>query len=596
MTEYKANHLGNLLAIKKQIEEGKSIFEIPLRICFYARVSTDKDGQINSLSNQISYFEELINSNANWTYAGGYIDEGISGKNVEKRAQFLKMIGDARAGEFDLIITKEISRFSRNTLDSIKYTQELLSYGVGVFFQSDNINTLQPDSELRLTIMASIAQEEVRKLSERLRFGYKRAIEKGRVLGQNNLYGYNKKDGKLTIVPHEAKIIRKIYNMYIEGNMGVRRIAQELEKSGIVSPNTGKIFGSDTIKNIIQNPKYKGYYCSGKTMSIDYKQNKRIKVNDSAWTIHKDDNIPPIVSEEIWEAANNLYKKRSSFYKENSGKYLQRYPLSGKLICAEHGTSYHRHVYKSKKRGDQEVWNCKLYRQRGKQAGCNSPTIYTSELQPILNEIYAAMHNSQDDVISGLVRIYSQIDKHDYAAEAAALQEVIHNIHKKKDKLLELHMYDAISIAEFKERNNNLSAEIERHTHALKELHAEEKLQSQNAADINELRKMLSQEFAANDNFNAELNHSLLDKILVHKINNDNSHLQLEIQLRIGNTHHARLVTRPHKSTTSTIQMHDASQNAVANNCISLEQIGISQAQVSRLEKNALKNMKKYIS
>ena len=245
----------SLLDTKRQLESGRSIYDIPLRVCFYARVSTDKDEQLNSLDSQIMYFEDFIKGKENWDFAGGYIDEGISGKSVEKRTNFLKMIKDAQSGIFDLIITKEISRFSRSTLDSIKYTQELLTYGVGVLFQSDNINTLLPDSELRLTIMASIAQEEVRKLSERLRFGYKRSIEKGRVLGQNNILGYHKEDGKLTIIEEEATVVRKIFDMYIEGKFGVRRIARELEKEGIVSPNTGRMFGSDSIKYIIQNPK-----------------------------------------------------------------------------------------------------------------------------------------------------------------------------------------------------------------------------------------------------------------------------------------------------------------------------------------------------
>ncbi len=165
----------NALETRVKINAGASIYDLELRVVYYARVSTDKDAQLNSLDNQIFYFEDFIKAQKNWILADGYVDEGISGKSVEKRDSFLRMIRDAKAGKFDLILTKEISRFSRNTLDSIMYTRQLLDCGVGVYFQSDNINTLMPDSELRLTIMASIAQEEVRKLSERLRFGYKRS-------------------------------------------------------------------------------------------------------------------------------------------------------------------------------------------------------------------------------------------------------------------------------------------------------------------------------------------------------------------------------------------------------------------------------------
>ena len=177
--------------------QGRSIFDTELAVAYYARVSTDKDEQINSLGNQKRYFEDYIAANPHWTFAGGYVDEGISGTSVEGREQFLKMIEDAKRGRFDLIVTKEISRFARNTLDSLRYTRELLRCGVGVYFQNDNINTFDKDAELRLTIMSSIAQDEVRKLSERTRFGFKRAQENSVLLGQNNLFGYNKVDGRL---------------------------------------------------------------------------------------------------------------------------------------------------------------------------------------------------------------------------------------------------------------------------------------------------------------------------------------------------------------------------------------------------------------
>ena len=167
----------NVLKIRNEMRSGKSIFDLPLRVTFYARVSTDKDEQLNSLENQVQYYTELIQSKPNWTYIPGYIDEGISGTSTRKRDSFLRMISDAKAGRFDFIITKEISRFSRSTLDSIQYTQELLEHDVGVLFQNDNINTLDSDSEFRLVVMAGVAQDEVRKLSERLKFGFRQAIK-----------------------------------------------------------------------------------------------------------------------------------------------------------------------------------------------------------------------------------------------------------------------------------------------------------------------------------------------------------------------------------------------------------------------------------
>jgi DNA invertase Pin-like site-specific DNA recombinase len=561
--------MNRLFEIKKQLENGKNIYDMPLRVCFYARVSTDKDEQLNSLGNQVSYFTEFIGGKENWEFAGGYIDEGISGKSVEKRTNFLKMIKDAKSGLFDLVITKEISRFSRSTLDSIKYTQDLLTNGVGVLFQSDNINTLLPDSELRLTIMASIAQEEVRKLSERLRFGYKRSIEKGRVLGQNNTLGYHKENGKLSIVEGEAVIIRKIFQLYIEGKFGLRRIAREREKEGFVSPNTGKIFGADSLKYILQNPKYKGFYCSGKTVSLDYRQNKRVRLNDNEWNTYKDESIPAIVSEEIWDMANTIYKQRGEKARKNEGAYLQRYPFSGKLICGEHGTSFHRHIYKSKRRGEQEVWNCKLYRQKGKQDGCDSPTLYTTELQQILSEIYKKVYDNREQVVSGLLQLYSGAETIDYSAEITTKQNAIDKMQKSKDKLLELLMEEILTKEDFKQRNDTLSEEIKKLNEEIAEINKEIKI----LPNFYELKKSLEYELKKADNFNAEMGTILLEKIVVHK--QAKNHVRLDIHLKVGNVYTAQILKQ---------------------NVISLEQIGISQAQVSRLEKNALKNMRKYIS
>ena len=173
--------------IRAELRAGRSIYDLPLRVTFYARVSTDQDEQINSLENQVQYYTELIQSKPNWRFVPGYIDEGISGGTTKKRDDFNRMIRDAKAGMFDFIITKEISRFSRSTLDSIKYTQELLENNVGVLFQNDNINTLDTDSEFRLVIMAGVAQEEIRRLSERLKFGFRQASKNGHVLGHARL-------------------------------------------------------------------------------------------------------------------------------------------------------------------------------------------------------------------------------------------------------------------------------------------------------------------------------------------------------------------------------------------------------------------------
>ena len=359
--------------------QGRSIFDTELAVAYYARVSTDKDEQINSLGNQKRYFEDYIAANPHWTFAGGYVDEGISGTSVEGREQFLRMIEDAKRGRFDLIITKEISRFARNTLDSLSYTRELLRFGVGVYFQNDNINTFDKDAELRLTIMSSIAQDEVRKLSERTRFGFKRAQENSVLLGQNNLFGYNKVDGRLEIVEHEAAIVREVFERYTAGDLGLRAIANDLERRGIRG-RQGRPLTYSTLYGMIRNPKYKGCYAGRRYASRDYRDKRSYRLSEDKWLVHEDDRVPAIVPEAMWDEANRLLAARGQTMKQHAQASQNRYAYSGKLICAKHGTAFHRHVYKSKSRGEVECWNCKLYREKGKQGGCDSPTIYSHEL------------------------------------------------------------------------------------------------------------------------------------------------------------------------------------------------------------------------
>ena len=256
----------NIVKIRNEMRNGRTIFDLPLRVTFYARVSTDRDEQLNSLENQVQYYTELIQSKRSWSYVPGYIDEGISGTSTKKRDSFLRMIQDAKDGRFDFIITKEISRFSRSTLDSIQYTQELLEHDVGVLFQNDNINTLDPDSEFRLVVMAGVAQDEVRKLSERLKFGFRQAIKNGHVLGNDRLWGYDKSGCVLTVNETEAQAVRRIFDLYANQQLGIRRISQILFDEGFTS-RQGNAFNVLTIRHILCNPKYKGWYCGSKSQS-----------------------------------------------------------------------------------------------------------------------------------------------------------------------------------------------------------------------------------------------------------------------------------------------------------------------------------------
>ena len=224
----------------------------------------------------------------------------------------MRMIDDARLGKFDLIVTKEISRFSRNTFDSIKYTRELLSYGVFVLFVNDNINTALPDSELRLTIMASMAQDEIRRLSERVKFGMRRATLRGEILGNDMLYGYkkNKKTGNLCIVHDEAMLVRRLFELYAIDGLSLSCICKIFNSEGLRT-SQGSKWCVSTISRMIENPKYKGFYCAKKTEVIDYMTKKVKYLDKSDWIVYEDrKRIPSIVSSNLWDRANKRLVKR----------------------------------------------------------------------------------------------------------------------------------------------------------------------------------------------------------------------------------------------------------------------------------------------
>ena len=292
----------------RQALRTKSVYDIPLRVTFYARVSSESDEQLNSLGNQVSYYEEFIRKNSAWEYVPGYVDEGLSAATTKKREDFHRMVEDGKAGLFDLIITKEITRFARNTLDSILYTRELLNAGVGVFFQNDNINTFDEDSELRLTIMSGIAQDELRKLSSRVKFGHAQAIKKNVVLGNSRIFGYVKDGGRLVIDEDEAPMVRELFELYATGEYSMKQIETLFWEKGYRNHN-GKKIAHTTMSGMISNPKYKGYYVGNKVKVIDLLTKKPKFLPPEEWVMFKDETgeiVPAIVSEELWEAAKSF--------------------------------------------------------------------------------------------------------------------------------------------------------------------------------------------------------------------------------------------------------------------------------------------------
>ena len=524
--------------IRSEMRMGRSFYDLPLRVTFYARVSTDQDEQINSLENQVQYYTELIQSKPNWKFVPGYVDEGISGGSTKKRDNFNRMIRDAKAGMFDFIITKEISRFSRSTLDSIKYTQELLDYNVGVFFQNDNINTLDTDSEFRLVIMAGVAQDEIRKLSERLKFGFRQAIKNGHVLGNDKLYGYDKKDCVLTVNEEEAEIIRIIFDLYGNQRLGTRAISKRLMELGYTS-REGNAFNTLTIRHILENPKYKGWYCGNKSQSVDYRTKRNILLDESEWVTYPDPSIPAIVPEELWNRANALYKRRREEMKSHSSgvSFHNRYPYSAKIYCEEHGTTFHRQVIQTKK-GQQEVWQCKVYRSHGR-AACSAPQIRSSDLDVILSDIFKELVRDKEKIIDSLVTVLTNIPKEvDYGKLRCQVENEMDDLERKKNRLLDLSIAGALTVEEFKERNDAFNAQILECQGKLTAIRQEEENQSSEELDILAIRRALDEALRFTGETDTALVATILDKVVVKK-ESTKDNIYLDIFLKLGSTYEA---------------------------------------------------------
>lgn len=436
-----------------------SIYDIELNVAYYARVSTEKVEQQASIKHQEEHFEELIHSNNRWKFAGSYIDDGISGMHADKREEFQRMLRDAKLGKIDMIITKEISRFARNTLDSIQYTRELLSYGVCVWFQNDGINTIDDDSEFRLTIMAGVAQDEIRKLSSRVKFGHAQSIKNGVVLG-HRMYGYSNNQGKLELIPEEADMVRMIFEDYASG-ISTPRIEKKLWDMGYRSLKGGKI-NRDVIKNIIRNPKYKGYYCGGKVKVVDMFTKKQEFLPQSEWIMFKDDGsrVPQIIDETTWEKANAYLRERGEAIKSRRTSFKNENIFTGKLFCANDGAPYWMKQHYI--RGKEDVrWVCS-YKIKNGAASCDSFGLAESELKEIIAELINKSSENIDSILEEYFEILQSSIKNipDNKNEISRLEKQIDLLKQKREKILEYNLDGKISDDEFISRNKEYVKQI----------------------------------------------------------------------------------------------------------------------------------------
>lgn len=494
-----------------------SIYDIELNVAYYARVSTEKVEQQASIKHQEEHFEELIHSNNRWKFAGSYIDDGISGIHADKREEFQRMLRDAKLGKIDMIITKEISRFARNTLDSIQYTRELLSYGVCVWFQNDGINTIDDDSEFRLTIMAGVAQDEIRKLSSRVKFGHAQSIKNGVVLG-HRMYGYSNNQGKLELVPEEADMVRMIFQDYASG-ISTPRIEKKLWDMGYRSFKGGKI-NRDVIKNIIRNPKYKGYYCGGKVKVVDMFTKKQEFLPQSEWIMFKDDGsrVPQIIDETTWEKANAYLRERGEAIKSRRTSFKNENIFTGKLFCANDGAPYWMKQHYI--RGKEDVrWVCS-YKIKNGAASCDSFGLAESELKEVIAELINKSSENIDSILEEYFEILQSSIKNipDNKNEISRLEKQIDLLKQKREKILEYNLDGKISDDEFISRNKEYVKQIkqiESHILEIQNTKSPEPVEIQLSAIKEQLEKFKG---VTPQDINRQIVNELFEKITVEPL------------------------------------------------------------------------------
>ena len=518
--------------IYERWNQERKIADTKKRVAAYCRVSTDNEDQANSFESQQRYFRQYIERNPDWELYEIFADEGISGTNTKKRKEFNRMIACAKNGDFDLIITKEISRFARNTLDSIYYTRDLKKHGVGVIFMNDNINTLDGDAELRLAIMSSIAQEESRKTSERVKWGQKRRMEQGVVFGRSML-GYDVKGGKMYINEEGARIVRLIFHKFVKEGKGTHVIARELREEGI-APMRVKEWQNTVILRVIRNEKYCGDLVQKKTYTPDFlSHEKKYNRGQEEFVIIKDHH-EPIVSRELFDEANRILDEKS-LSQEGKAKHSSRYPFSGKIKCGCCGASYVAR-YKTRRDGSRyKAWRCNEAAKHGSphtdkagnKVGCSGISIRNEDATHIMYLVMKELKLNQTKITDKLISVIEPIIAMDWTGtDIEKLKGRMDTIEEKRTKLIDIYMSGDITKEEFHAARSKCDAEISELKSVIDSIGRQQTMTEKQQELMREIRDAMN-EIVNGVEYDDEFYKHILDKMVIGDRDNIDVYLNL---------------------------------------------------------------------
>ena len=492
------------------------------KVAAYARVSTEQDEQLNSYEAQVNYYTHYIQANPAWDFAGIYADEGITGTNTRLRDGFNRMIADAKDGKIDIILTKSISRFARNTVDTLNTVRELQQLGVEVRFEKENINTLDKQSEVLLTIMSSLAQEESRSISENVRWGQQRSMQSGKIqMAYSSFLGYRKgEDGKPEIVPEEAGIVRDIYAWYLDG-MSQNQIAQKLTEQGIPTPRGNRVWRVSTVRSILSNEKYKGDCIRQKTYTENYLDKKVKKNNGEVDQYYIHNSHPAIIDEKTF----GLVQERLSGRGNNSANGTH-YTFSGKVFCECCGQSFRRKGFSDNRKTRKPFWYCA--NRYTKENPCPAPIVHEEELKQLYKQLLEQLLASpdfrceQEKTTRKLTEQLSATTSRRKKTEAK-----LETLVAKMQALVKENARVSQNQEEYKERYDELYEKTRELKDAVSELLDKEQKLSARITDHERFVKAI--ENASSDTFlNPEVYEKILDRIVVQ--NTD----EVEFVLRNG--------------------------------------------------------------
>lgn len=538
-----------------------NIYEEKHRVIAYARISTLDEEQQVSLLNQKEYFEKVINDNPNWELVDIIYDEA-SGASVKNRDGFKSLIERAKNNEYDLLITKEQSRFSRNVIETLTYLKELKTYNVEAFFLLDNIYTGDADSMLRLQIMASIYENEILRISQRVKFGHRKNFESGKVYG-SYVYGYNLHEGKLTINTETSQVVKEIYRLFLDDGLGYRAIKIKLESDNILSPLGLNKWSITTIKHILTSEKMKGCLLQQKSITENHLTKKR-KKNDGKKEhfVYLENTHEPIIDKETWDLVQNEIDKRANFYKHKvnniSGRYSAKYPYSSKLICGKCGSTFRRKIYNKHKDGTYtHAWFCGNNIDNGKNA-CESKAISEYILDEIMLRIIKELFKNKDDILFAFkLALKDSMINNDYEKDIQKLISEIDKIKNRNDNLLDLMLDGTISKEVFKNKKKLLDKDIQEKQDALNMY----KNKSENLGTINnrilKLYNICNDKVNLNDKIIVDnIIRHILEKVIIYDRDNLEVYLNINISFKASKNKQTPFVIVP---------MHSKQQKVVDN-------------------------------